>query len=131
MKGEEDFNMKKHIKDKKTGVSYTRNGDYHIPDLVSRKQEYEIGRFGREHLQYIKENQPMIYTEFLITGGLNAYLHEVDIKALEMYDRLFREYSQQQGVTEQLKAENQMEWVGRMNNIRNAVDEIVRDEINS
>jgi hypothetical protein len=64
------------------------------------------------------------------SGRLNAYLHEVDMKALEMYERLVREYSQQQGVTEQLKSENQMEWVGRMNNIRNAVDEIVRNEIN-
>ncbi|RJE48925.1 hypothetical protein A7K50_08705 [Dehalobacter sp. MCB1] len=122
--------MKKHITDKKIGISYTRNGDYHISGLDSQKQEYEIGRFGREHLKYLKENQPMIYTEFLFSGRLNAYLHEVDIKALEMYGRLVREYSLQQGVTEQLKAENQMEWVGRMNNIRNAVDEIVRDEIN-
>lgn len=119
--------MKKHITDKKTGISYTRNG---VSGLVSQKQVYEIGRFGREHLQYLKENQPMIYSEFLFTGGLNAYLHEVDIKALEMYERLVREYSLQQGVTEQLKAENQMEWVGRMNNIRNAVDEVVRNEIN-
>jgi len=110
MNDEDDFNMKKHITD---------------------KQEYEIGRFGREHLQYLKKNKPMIYTKFLFTGRLNAYLHEVDIKALEMYERLVREYSQQQGVNEQLKAKNQMEWVGRMNNIRNAVDEIVRDEINS
>lgn len=82
-------------------------------------------------MQYLKENQPMIYTEFLFSGRINAYLHEVDIKALDMYERLIREYSLQQGVTEQLKAKNQMEWVGRMNNIRNAVDEIVRDEINS
>lgn len=131
MNGEEDFNMKKHIPDKKTGIRYTQNGNYHISGLVSQKQEYEIGRFGRAHLQYLKMNQPMIYTEFLFSGRLNAYLHEVDIKALEMYDRLVRECSLQQGVTEQLKAENQMEWVGRMNNIRNAVDEIVRNEINS
>ncbi len=130
MNGEEDFNMKKHIEDKKTGISYTQNDDYYISGLVLQKQEYEIGKFGREHLQYLKENQPMIYTEFLFSGRLNAYLHEVDIKALEMYERLVREYSQQQGVTEQLKAKNQMEWVARMNNIRNAVDEIVRNEIN-
>lgn len=96
---------------------------------ITDKQEYEIGRFGREHLQYLKTNQPMIYTEFLFTGRLNAYVRKVDIKAMEMYERLVREYCLQQGVTEQLKAKNQMEWVGRMNNIRNAVDEIVRDEI--
>jgi len=71
----------------------------------------------------------MIYTEFLFSGRLNAYLHEVDIKALEMYDRLAGEYSLQQGVTEQLKAKNQMEWVGRMNNIQNAVEEVIRNEI--
>jgi hypothetical protein len=123
--------MKKHIRNKKTSISYIQNGNYQISGLVSQKQEYEIGRFGREHLQYLKENQPMIYTEFLFTGGLSAYLHEVDIKALEMYERLVREYSLQQGVTERLKAENQMEWVGRMNNIRNSVDEVVRNKINS
>lgn len=122
--------MKKHITDKKTGISYDRNGHYLISGLVSQKQEYEIGRLGREHLQYLKENQPMIYTELLFSGRLNAYLHEIDIKALEMYERLVREYSLLQGVTEQLKSKNQMEWVGRMNNIRNAVDEIVRNEIN-
>jgi len=64
---------------------------------ITDKQEYEIGRFGREHLQYLKENQPMIYTEFLFSGRLNAYLHEVEIKALDMYERLIREYSLQQG----------------------------------
>ncbi|KUO73320.1 MAG: hypothetical protein APF81_11965 [Desulfosporosinus sp. BRH_c37] len=123
--------MKKHIADKKSGISYTRNGDYHISGLDSQKQEYEIRRFGREHLQYLKENQPMMYTEFLLSGRINAYLHEVDIKAMEMINRLVREYSLQQGVTEQLKAKNQMEWVGRMNNIRNAVEEVVRNEITS
>lgn len=120
--------MKKHITDKKTGISYVRNG---VSGSVSQKHEYEIGRFGREHLQYLKMNQPMVYTEFLFSGRINAYLHEVDIKAMEIYERLVREYSLLQGVTEQLKAENQMEWVGRMNNIRNVVDEIIRDEINS
>nr|WP_034143613.1 TnpV protein [Desulfosporosinus sp. BICA1-9] len=111
-------------------MSNTQNGDYHISSLVSQKQECEIGIFGREHLlQYLKESQPMIYTEFLFSGRLNAYLHEVDIKALEMYDRLAGEYSLQQGVTEQLKAKNQMEWVGRMNNIQNAVEEVIRNEI--
>ncbi|HBW38318.1 MAG TPA: TnpV protein [Desulfosporosinus sp.] len=122
--------MKNHFTDKKTSISNTQNGDYHISSLVSQKQECEIGIFGREHLlQYLKESQPMIYTEFLFSGRLNAYLHEVDIKALEMYDRLAGEYSLQQGVTEQLKAKNQMEWVGRMNNIQNAVEEVIRNEI--
>jgi hypothetical protein len=83
---------------------------------ITDKQEYEIWRFVREHLHYLKENQPMIYTEFFFSGRLNAYLHEVEIKALDMYERLIREYSLQQGVTERLKAKNQMEWVGRMNN---------------
>jgi len=61
--------MKKHISDKKTGISYTRNRDYHILGLVSQKQEYEIGRFGREHLQYLKKNKPTIYTEFFFLDG--------------------------------------------------------------
>lgn len=122
--------MKEHITDEEIGISYTRCGDYYIPDMVLPKQEYEVGRFGRVHLQYLKENKPIIYTELLISGRINDYLHAVDIQAREMLDRLVREYAQQQGVTEQLKAENQMEWVGKMNNIRNAVEEVVRNEIN-
>lgn len=123
--------MKKHTTDEETGNSYTRDSDYYIPDLVLPRQEYEIGRFGRVHLEYIKENKPIIYTGLLISGRMNAYLHKVDIQAREMLDRLVKEYAQQQGVTEHLKADNQMEWVGRMNNIRNAVEEVVRNEINS
>lgn len=81
-------------------------------------------------LQYLEENKPIIYTEFLISGRINAYLHEVDMQAQEMLDRLVKKYARQQGVTEQLKAENQMEWGRNMNNIRNAVEEVARNEIN-
>jgi len=124
-----DFSMEKHITNEKTGISYTLKGDYYIPDLRLPGTAHEIGRFGRIHLKYLKEHKRLVHLELLTSGRLSAYLHDIDTQAQEMFDRLVKEYAERQGITERLKAENQMEWVGRMNNIRAAAEEFVLSEI--
>lgn len=121
--------MEKHIYDEKNSLHYTLGEDgYYYPDLAQSEQKYEIGRFERMHLEYLKNHNKAIYSELLISGRLNEYLHDIDMQAKEMYERLITQYAEAQGVTEQLKAENQMEWIGRMNNIRNCVEEVVLRE---
>lgn len=122
--------MKKHIYDERNGLHYTLGEDgYYYPDLALPEQKYEIGRFGLQHLNYLKNHKKIVYTELLESGKLNAFLHDIDTQAYEMYNRLIVQYAEVQGVTEKLKAENQMEWVQRMNNICNAVSEVVNTKI--
>lgn len=122
--------MEKRIYDEKNGLSYTLGKDGHYyPGLVLLKQEYEIGRFGRKHVDYLKEHKYVTYIHLLNSGKLNEYLHEIDTQANEMFERLLKQYAKMQGVTEQFKADNHMEWVERMNNIRNAVMEIIYSEL--
>ena len=121
--------MEKRITNKKTGISYTLQGDYYIPDLILPAEGHEIDRFGRLHQKYLKEHKRLAYTELLTSGRMNAYLHDIDTQAQEMFDRLVKEYAERQGVTEQLKMENQIQWVGIMNNIRNVADEVVLSDM--
>lgn len=121
--------MKKHITDKITGISYTLVGDVYIPNLVSTDTNYEIGYWGRKHKQYIKQYKPAFYTTLLTQCKLNSYLHDVDVRATEMYDALVKKLAKQEGITEKLKTENQMLWVQQMNNITNRAREIVSKEI--
>lgn len=121
--------MKKYIKDKITGISYTLVGDVYIPNLVSTDTNYEIGCWGRKHKEYIKQYKPAFYTTLLTQCILNSYLHDVDVRAAEMYDTLVKQLAKQEGVTEKLKATNMMLWVRKMNNIRNRITEIVNKEI--
>ena len=118
--------MKKHITDEKTGISYTLHGDYYLPDLVlPAEKEKPIGIWGQRHLQYIKEHKRIVYLNLLTSGRLNEYLVSVGEQAEDMFSRLVKEYADRQGVTEQLKAENQLLWVQKMNNIRACVREVV------
>lgn len=124
--------MQKHIIDKKTGIPYTLVGDYYLPwgDLPDDEPEQRpIGIWGQRHLRYIKQHRRSLYNELLMTGELNNYLATLDTEAEEMLSRLVKEMAEKQGVTETLKAINQMEWVQCMNNIRNAVSEIVSTEL--
>lgn len=121
--------MKQHITDPKTGISYTLHGDYYLPDLALPEPEPPVGRFGQAHAIYLRRHRKALYEELHQSGRLNAYVNEIDQQAQEMYDRLVQQYAKVQGVTEQLKAENQMEWVGRMNNIADAAREVVMNEI--
>ena len=121
--------MKKYITDENTSISYTLVGDVYIPNLVSTDTNYEIGCWGRKHKEYIKQYKPAFYTTLLTQCKLNSYLHDVDVRATEMYDTLIKQLAEQENVTEQLKASGMMLWVQKMNNIRNRSTEIVNAEL--
>lgn len=121
--------MKKYITDKITGISYTLVGDVYIPNLVSTDTNYEIGYWSRKHKEYIKQYKPAFYTTLLTQCKLNSYLHDVDLRATEMYDTLVKQLAKQEGVTEKLKATDMMLWVQKMNSIRNRATEVVNIEL--
>ena len=123
--------MEKHIYNEQTGISYTLHGDYYLPDLTLSNDEKgaEIGVYGQRHLRYIKQHRKALYLNLLTTGKLNGYLADIDKQADEMFFRLVKQMAEREGITEQLKVDNQMEWVARMNNIRQRATEIVNTEI--
>lgn len=121
--------MKKYITDEKTDINYTLVGEVYIPNLISTDTNYEIGQWGKRHADYLKEHKKSHYTTLLTTGKLNSYLHDIDVRATEKYDILVKQLAEKQGITEQLKAENQMLWVQMMNNIRNCVTEVVNADL--
>ena len=108
------------------GIEYVRNGDYYIPNLtVLDDNVYNIGRYGRLHSIFIKENRPAFYSMKMLGGTWLAYLEEIDTSAKEMVDRLIKDMATKQGITEDIKAKDQMAWVGAMNNIRHLAEEFV------
>lgn len=116
------------MKDKiiKNGIEYVRNGDYYIPNLtVPDEKVYKIGKYGRMHAKFIKENRPCFYSMKMLNGTWLAYLEEVDTSTKEMVDKLIKDMAVKQGITEELKAKDQMAWVGAMNNIRHSAEEFV------
>lgn len=121
--------MKKYITDKITGISYTLVGDVYILNLVSTDTNYEIGYWGRKHKEYIKQHKPAFYTTLLTQCKLNLYLHDVDVRATELYDTLVKQLVKQEGVTEKLKSTDMFAWVQAMNNISNRAREIVNADI--
>ena len=112
----------------KTELTYHREGDYLLPDLVPPEAP-QIGIWGIRRRDYLRKHHDGIYTGMLLTGKLNAHLEEIDHSANEMFDLLMKQYAIREGVTEQLKAEDQMEWVRRMNGIRYRVEEIIAKEL--
>ena len=123
--------MDKYIYDKRNGLWYELQGDYYIPclELPAEKEERHIGVWGHRHRRYLKANRRALYTSLLTSGKLNSYLADIDRQAEEMFSRLVKQLSEKEGVTETLKAENQMLWVQKMNNLRNAAMEIVLNEL--
>ena len=109
--------------------SYIDVGDVQVPALVSTKTNYEIGFWGQRHKKYLKESHKIIYYNMLTSGKLNSYLHKIDIQAKEQYDLLVKQLAEKQGINEQLKTENQMLWVQRMNSIANQAREIIYSKI--
>ena len=112
----------------KTELTYHREGEYLIPDLILPESP-RIGVWGIRRRDYLRKYHDGIYTGMLLTGKLNAHLEEIDRSANEMYDLLVKQYVDREGVNELLKADNQMEWVRRMNNIREQIEEIVASEL--
>lgn len=122
--------MENRIYDEKNGLWYAKQGDYYLPELaLPPEEEKPVGIWGQRHLQYLKEHKQFVYINLLTSGRLNEYLASVDEQAEDMFSRLVKEYADRQGVTEQLKARNQLEWVGKMNNIRVCVEDLVDREL--
>ena len=112
------------------GGTYREENGYLIPNLtLPEEEQVEIGIWGQRHLEYIKHHRKGFYTSLVIGCELNRYLADINKQAEEMFDTLISQYKTSEGITEQLKADNQMEWVGRMNNIRQRTTEIVNHDI--
>ena len=121
--------LAEHYTNERTGISYTLHGDYYLPDLKPAEEECEIGIWGMRYLNYIKDHRKVFYTNLLTIGKLNTHLAEIDERACSMEAMLIKQMAEQEDVNEALKEQNQMEWVRRMNNIKNRVEDIVRIEI--
>ncbi len=110
-------------------ISYTRIGDYLLPDLkLEDKERYNIGKYGLLKLEYLKKNKRGLYTELLMKDKVNKYLHDIDITLMEKEQNLIKELAEKENVTEELKSSIQMLWIGKMNNIKNRVEEIILKE---
>lgn len=122
--------MEQTIHNEKNGLDYTLCGDYYLPNLLpSQTEEKEIGIWGMRHLGYIKQHRKVRYINLLTTGKLNAYLAEIDERAQNIKTILMKQMAEHEGINEVLKEKNQLEWVQKMNNICNRVEEIVNNEI--
>ena len=117
--------MKKQIYDEKNGMGYTLHGDYYLPDLVLREEEPTYGKYGMLRKQFLKEHRSAGYQYLLLTGKLNEHLNQIDQEAREQVETLMEQMTEKQGVTEELKAQDQMERVRLMNNIKASAEEIV------
>ena len=111
------------------GGTYTQQGDYVLPNLILPAENQPIGIWGQRHARYLKRYYKILYYNLLSSGKLNAHLAEIDRQAEDMFFRLVKQVAESEGVTEQLKADNQMEWVARMNNIRNSAIELVNRDL--
>ncbi len=112
------------------GGTYRQVGDYFLPNITIPEEESKpIGIWGQRHLRYLKQHHKVLYTNLLTSGKLNSHLAELNKQAEDMFFRVVKQLAEKEGVTEKLKAENQMEWVGRMNNIRNRATEIVNTDL--
>ena len=122
--------MDKYVYDEKNGLWYELQGDYYIPCLeLPAEKGQPIGLWGQRHLHYLKEHHKVLYVDLLTSGKPNSYLADIDLQASERLERLTEQLKQAAGTTEQLKTENAMEWVQKMNIIRHRAEEIVYSEI--
>ena len=122
--------MEKYKFDENNGLWYELQGDYYLPCLkLPEEEQAYIGIWGQRHLRYLKEHRRVRYANLLTSGKLNSYLVDINRQAEEMFERLVKQMAEREGVTEQLKVSNQMEWVRRMNNIRNRAVEITNSEL--
>ena len=120
--------MDPYVFEQSNGLWYERRGDYYFPCLTA-EEATPVGVWGQRHLRFLKQNRRTLYLQLKTSGRLNAYLAEIDRQADAMLDQLMTRMAEQEGDTEALKAQNQMTWVQRMNNIRERAEEIVRQEL--
>ncbi len=122
--------MDKYIFDEKNGLWYELQGDYYLPCLkLPEEEEQPIGIWGQRHRRYLRKNRKVLYADLLTSGKLNGYLADIDKQAEEMFSRLVRQMAEAEGITEKLKADDMMSWVGRMNGVRSRAAEIVNAEL--
>ena len=117
--------METHIYDEKNGLSYTLHGDYYLPDLVLNEEEPIYGKYGMLRKQFLKEHRLAKYQYLLLTGKLTEHLNQIDQEARKQVEILMEQMVKKQGATEELKAQDQMKWVGLMNNIKVSAEEII------
>ena len=123
--------LKKSIHDNTNGLDYTLVNDHYLPNLTATApaEQHPTGRWGRLHKKYLQEHHPIRYNQLLLSGELDGYLATLDEQADEQLTLIIRQMQEAEGVTEALKAENQLEWVRRMNSIRNRAEEIIKTEL--
>ena len=122
--------MEKYKYDESNGLWYELQGDYYLPCLkLSEEEQVHIGIWGQRHLRYLRENNRVLLSGLQFSGKLNGYLADIDSQAEKMFKQLVKQMADREGITEQLKADDQIAWVCRMNNIRNRATEIVNSEI--
>ena len=121
--------MKKQIYDEKNGLSYTLHGDYYLPDLELNEEELVYGKYGIMRKKFLKEHRSARYQYLVLTGKLTEHLNQVDKEAREKVEILVEQMAEQWGVTKELKMQDQMEWVRKMNNIRSRAVEIIDVEL--
>lgn len=122
--------MEKYIYDNSNGLWYELHGDYYLPCLdIPEEEVHTIGIWGRKHQQYLIEHRPIIYSDLLLSGKLYGYLADIDTQALNKLDLLVKQLTEKEGINESLKVQDQLAWVGAMNNIRNRAEEIVLNEL--
>ena len=122
--------MEKYIFDQSNGLWYELQGDYYIPCLVlDEASTSPIGMWGRKHQQYLKEHRPILYSDLVLSGVLHSYLADIDTQARNKLHLLVTQLAEKEGINEQMKSQDQMAWVGAMNNIRNRAEEIILQEL--
>ena len=121
--------MEQFVTDERIGLRYELIGDYYLIAGEDEPEGRPIGIWGQRHLRYLKQHRKILYSELLISGNLNDYLADLNEQAEDMFFRLVKQLAEKEGITDQLKADNQMLWVKRMNNIRNRAEEIVNNEL--
>ena len=122
--------MEKYKSDENNGLWYELQGDYYLPCLkLPEEEQVHIGIWGQRHLRYLKEHRRVRYANLLTSSKLNGYLADIDRQAEEMFERLVKQMAKREGMTEQLKAANSMEWVRKLNSIRNRAVEITNSEL--
>ena len=122
--------MDKYIYNEQNGLWYELQGDYYLPCLrLSEEETVHIGIWGQQHLRYLKENRRMLFSNLQLSGKLNSYLSDIDRQAQDMFEQLIKQIAEREGVNEQLKVDNQIEWVRSMNNIKNRISQTIYNDL--